>query len=318
MFLPSQLGFTDSAAPDAETATINWGDGSPAQTVPSSELGEPASPADTGSITAGHIFGYPGTYTVTVAVTDSEQVTGTASFPVDVVDVAPTVIPGPNVQQSPGIPVSVSSTFSDPGFPVGNSAETYTASINWGDGSTSPGTLTVTPGSPGVPTTGTVSGTHTYSTHGSFDVIVTVLDSLGQKGSATLTALDTPPVVSAGADQTVDQGSPVRRRCHVLRPRLRDRCDVRQLYGEDQLGRRHDFDRDGQADVGRPGRSDNRHSHRQPHLCRPGQIRGHRLGHRRRQRHRPGPVHRDRQGRWTDARSARRRRIHLEPAIHDY
>ena len=116
---------------------------------------------------------------------------------------------GPNLAQSPGIPVSLSSTFTDPGFPVGSSAETYTATINWGDGTTSPGTVTTTPGGPGVPTSGTISGTHTYATHGDYTATVTVLDSLGQQGSGTLSVLDIPPTVAAGPAQTVNQGSPV-------------------------------------------------------------------------------------------------------------
>ena len=101
-------------------------------------------------------------------------------------DVAPTVVAGPNLSQSPGIPVTLNSTFSDPGFPAGGSTETYTASINWGDGDVTPGTVTTTPGTDGVPTTGTVNATHTYAKHGNYSVTVTVLDSLGEQGSATL------------------------------------------------------------------------------------------------------------------------------------
>jgi hypothetical protein len=208
VFIPSQAGFLDNAAPDATTATINWGDGSAVQAIPASLLGEPASPADLGTIGAGHIYGYPGNYTVTLSVTNTFGSTDTGSFQVDVLDVPPTVLPGPNVPQSPGTPISVGATFTDPGFPVGGSAETYTASINWGDGTSSPGTVTETPGSAGVPTTGTVSGSHTYGKHGTFPVTVTVLDSLGGQASATLTAQDVPPTVTAGANPTVNQGSP--------------------------------------------------------------------------------------------------------------
>ena len=208
VFIPSQTVFTDNAAPDTDTATINWGDGSPLETVPASELHQPAAPGSLGTIAAGHIYGYPGSYTMTVAVADSFGASNSGSFQVNVLDVVPTVTAGPNLNQSPGVPVSLSSTFTDPGFPVGSSAETYSATINWGDGTTSPGTVTTTPGGPGVPTSGTVSGTHTYKTHGDFGVTVTVLDSLGQQGSGTLTALDVSPTVAAGPNPTVNQGSP--------------------------------------------------------------------------------------------------------------
>ena len=208
-FIPSRTVFTDNAAPDTDTATINWGDGSPLETVPASELHQPAAPGSIGTISAGHIYGCPGSYTVTVAVADSFGASNSGSFQVNVLDVAPTVTAGPNPHQSPGVPVSLSSTFTDPGFPVGGSAETYTATINWGDGTTSPGTLTTTPGGPGVPTSGTISGTHTYATHGDYTATVTVLDSLGQQGSGTLSVLDIPPTVAAGPAQTVNQGSPV-------------------------------------------------------------------------------------------------------------
>ena len=45
--------------------------------------------------------------------------------------------------------------------------------------------MTTTPGGPGVLTTGTVNGTHTYANHGNYSVTVTVLDSLGQQGRPT-------------------------------------------------------------------------------------------------------------------------------------
>lgn len=68
--------------------------------------------------------------------------------------------------------------------------ESYSYTINWGDGSTadtgsdSGGEITVTPGSPGGPdTTGLFNGTHSYVDDGVFTVEVTLTDSGG--GSVT-------------------------------------------------------------------------------------------------------------------------------------
>ena len=61
----------------------------------------------------------------------------------------PTVDAGADIPAGPGVPVNINATFSDPGFPVGGRSETYTATIDWGDNTTSPGTVTVTPGSAG-------------------------------------------------------------------------------------------------------------------------------------------------------------------------
>ena len=183
---------------------------SPVQTVPAADIGEPATAGVHGAIGLGHIYGYPGNYTVTVKVADTYSASDTESFQVNVVDVAPTVTAGPNLSQSPGVPVTLNSSFSSPGFPADGNAETYSYTIAWGDGHTDQGTAQITQaGGPGVPTLGTVSGTHTYAKHGDYTVTVTVTDSLGQQGTGTLTVLDTPPMVTVGADQTVNQGSPV-------------------------------------------------------------------------------------------------------------
>src|SRR4029077_10975422 len=98
--------------------------------------------------------------------------------------------------------------FSDPGFPVGSVSETYTATIDWGDNTTSPGTVTVTPGSLGVPTTGTVTGTHQYSGNGPYTVIVSVSDG-SASGNDRLLVTDAPPTVNPGPDLSGNEGSPV-------------------------------------------------------------------------------------------------------------
>src|SRR5262249_13903263 len=132
-------------------------------------------------------------------------------------NVAPVLTPP--ADQQVGVNRSVTldlGTFSDPGFtfdadgagPLAGTAETFTATVNWGDGST-PQTVppTVTPGGVGNPTTGTAAAAHTYTVPGTYTVAVTVADDdaglTTQTFSVTVVAAapvvrDT--VVSAGAE----------------------------------------------------------------------------------------------------------------------
>jgi hypothetical protein len=83
-------------------------------------------------------------------------------------------------------------SFSDPD----NTAKPtdYSASINWGDGTTSVGTITGTPGK------FTVSGTHTYAKGGSFVVTVDIVDNDGSGNNATVS--DPATVVAASSTST--------------------------------------------------------------------------------------------------------------------
>ena len=117
------------------------------------------------------------------------------SLQVSVTNVTPTVNAGPDVGAGPGVPVHVSATFSDPSFPVGANHENFSATINWGDNTSSTGIITVTPGGPGVPTTGTVTGSHQYGGDGPYTVTVSVSDGVGS-GSGTFQVADAPPAVT--------------------------------------------------------------------------------------------------------------------------
>src|SRR5207249_620992 len=69
-------------------------------------------------------------------------------------------------------------TFTDPG-----TLDTHTALINWGDGTTSPGTVVESGGS------GQVLGSHAYATVGAYTITVTVTDDDTLGGSATSSVL---------------------------------------------------------------------------------------------------------------------------------
>src|SRR5262249_11802508 len=123
---------------------VNWGDGSThtswSQTV-------------TGSLgTQPHVYSAYGTYTVTLSVTDRLGAAGTASFMVTVRNPAPVVTLNSPPAVVPGQDTVFSGSFTDP-----DSADTWTASIDFGDGSGAV-PLTLNPDH-------TFSVTHTYLTY---------------------------------------------------------------------------------------------------------------------------------------------------------
>ncbi|MBI4320123.1 MAG: carboxypeptidase regulatory-like domain-containing protein [Chloroflexi bacterium] len=122
-----------------------------------------------------HTFRDNGVYSVTVKVTDKDGGVGTASFPVAVANVAPTV--GPIAVSSDVVSVRTVITFTvrftDPGV-----LDTHMAVWDWGDGTTSPGTVGEVNGS------GSVTGTHAHASAGLYTVKVTVTDKDGGAGQS--------------------------------------------------------------------------------------------------------------------------------------
>ena len=98
---------------------------------------------------------------------------------------------GPDLTASPGTPVSLSVSFTDPG---GSGTAPWAYAIAWGDGATSTGT---TPSSP-------IAASHVYSAEGLDSVRVTVTNSPGGTGSDSLAVLVSSSVVMVGAGDIAD------------------------------------------------------------------------------------------------------------------
>jgi PKD repeat protein len=134
-----------------------------------------------------HTYGEEGSYTVTVAVTDTlDNQSGSGKFQVSVAD--PNVVAsGSTITATAGAPFSNTAvaTFTDPGDaepnpadPAGTINDHYAiVSINWGDGTpldTTSGKLSFS-GSPGSKTDKfTVTASHTYAASGSYMVTVAI------------------------------------------------------------------------------------------------------------------------------------------------
>ncbi len=174
---PSNVGQNDPAVINvnfndygnqSHTATINWGDGSGNQSVPVSG----------NNFSSGHNYQNPGTYTVTVTITDSEGATTTQTLTITVLNVAPVV----GTINFPSTVATTNSNSLSVDFTDQGTADTHTATINWGDGQTTNGVVTESNGS------GSVSGSHAYAAPGPYTITVAVTDDdngVGQNTAGT-------------------------------------------------------------------------------------------------------------------------------------
>jgi len=177
----------DQTAPATQfTANIDWGDGS-------SSTGTISGASGSFTVTGSHTFAEEGTRSVVTTITDAADAndTGTATSTATVADATLT---GSARSVSAVEGSSFSGTvfsFTD-GNPNGAPAD-FTATVNWGDGNASSGSV-ATNGSGGFD----VTAAHTYAEEGSFTISTTVTDVGGSTahGTSTATVADAPLTAS--------------------------------------------------------------------------------------------------------------------------
>ncbi len=160
--------FSGGAGPYA--ASIAWGDG---QTTPAS-ISAPNANAVTGS----HTYSEEGAYSVAVTVNDSTGATSSGSTSTSVADAALTITGAPVIAVEGAAFSGTVASFTD-ADPNGIASD-YSATINWGDQTSSSGTITAN-GSSGF----AVIASHVYAEEGGYTVTAIVSDAGGASATTT-------------------------------------------------------------------------------------------------------------------------------------
>jgi hypothetical protein len=162
--------FNDSftGGPDNDfTVTIEWGDGT-------KSTGTVTRSGGTLTVSGSHQYADEGAYMVTTTITDDDlgTATATATTVANVSDVDQPSGTAPTINATAGSPFSGSvAFFTDTN--TNNTADDFLATIDWGDGTVTSGTVSGKGGN------FTVSGSHTYATSGTNTVTVTLQDDPG-------------------------------------------------------------------------------------------------------------------------------------------
>jgi hypothetical protein len=190
--------FVDPGA-NSWNATVNYGDGSGVSALALS-AGK--------SFELGHVYADNASYTIVVCVIDDGGGYGCSSVILDVTNSSPEVEAGANQVIDEGDLLTLDpSSFHDQG-----TADSHTATINWGDGSTTDaGVVTESPfGPPGsiFGTDGAISGSHVYIDNGTYTATICVTDDdLAQAcDNITVDVGNIAPTVDAGPDISIVQG----------------------------------------------------------------------------------------------------------------
>jgi PKD repeat protein len=167
------LTFADVDVLDTHTVSVAWGDGSTS--------GPTNLAAGVTTFGASHVYADTGTYSVVLTLADSAGHTVTANASVSPANVAPVV---GTLSLSPSSVVdhqtlTVSGTFTDPG-----TADTFTLTVDWGDGTSSTDSLAAG--------TRSFSATHAYAAAGPVTIKATVADRDNGRSSSSTTLVVLP------------------------------------------------------------------------------------------------------------------------------
>jgi hypothetical protein len=175
--LPTVATFTDTTPSPASgyTVSIDWGDGT-------TSSGSVATNSDGSFTVTGfptHTYGTDGTYTVTVSISETgdDHDAATATAVATVVEANRGIVASvPSPPASEGTFSGTIETFTDNG--ATDPASNFTATIDWGDGTSSAGVVTAGSG----PGQYVVSGAHTYADEVSGTFLVTLSEPEGGGG----------------------------------------------------------------------------------------------------------------------------------------
>ena len=183
--------FSDPGDDNPWSVGIDWGDGTQNETFEVTETGTLG--------TRDHTYGNNGTYTVAVSVTDKDGDSGSATFTVDVANLAPAVdepVVSPSASVE-GEAVMAQASFADPGA----ADHPFACTVDYGDGAGDvPGTID------GATCVGPA---HAFADDGAYTVTISVTDADGAVGTASTAhqVADVPPAYTAPADQAAEEGA---------------------------------------------------------------------------------------------------------------
>jgi hypothetical protein len=174
--------FTDPAGAEAQgdySADVLWGDGS-------SSTGTLSFNASTGvfTVSGNHKYTEEGTYSITITIHHDMATSAIATSSASVSDQAVSASGAFSVTAVEGSKSSSQTlaTFTDPAGP--EALSDYSADVNWGDGSSSAGTLSFNTGT-GV---FTVSGSHNYAEKGTYTITTTIHHDTASNATAVSSA----------------------------------------------------------------------------------------------------------------------------------
>ncbi|MFT3920939.1 MAG: Ig-like domain-containing protein [Myxococcales bacterium] len=185
---------SDNSQDSAEDffAIVSWGDGT-------QSLGLITGEGGMFTVSGQHAYSQPGSYPIHVEVTDDDPAVGSIVVGQNLPEIPNVTLQvfGKNLVINAGEALSQSNVLAEVfETDVGGTPAAVTASINWGDGKTSNGTVN---GSDGQ---FEVTGDHTYTSEGAYKVTITISGSgTSTLGTASILVLGKP---LQGTPQTID------------------------------------------------------------------------------------------------------------------